>query len=189
MDIWAQFLRRLFSEVLRLRVGTFRSEIRTCWKTCSPSLALMAGQSGKSMSWIQELFQMVAETTSAKRHYLNIINHLAPVARDISQRCRRSSIKRNWLKAFDRHRNLAQNKLRFILQGSVSKVHQTRLLLEAKQSLTEMEKMPQRKYFGGSKKVDASIDQALGVTNRAGRCFQGENWGAIKNAWSEEKGL
>jgi hypothetical protein len=80
-------------------------------------------------------------------HYLNILNHLTPVARDIGQLCRRSSIKRNWLRAFYRHQNLAENKLKFIRQGSVSKIQRTRLLLEAKLSLAEMETIASKEVF------------------------------------------
>lgn len=74
-------------------------------------------------------------------HYLNVLNHLGPIAREISLRCRRSSMKRNWLKAFERHQILAQGKLKFIRQGSLGRVLRARLLSEAKEAVREMEKI------------------------------------------------
>jgi len=35
-------------------------------------------------------------------HYTNLMNQLSPIARDISARCRQSSIRRNWLRQFER---------------------------------------------------------------------------------------
>lgn len=74
-------------------------------------------------------------------HYLNILNHLAPIARDISQRCRTSSIKRNWLRRFDLYKLAVVEKLSALKQGSLGSIRQKALWTEIEDLLGEMEKI------------------------------------------------
>ena len=74
-------------------------------------------------------------------HYLNILNHLGPVVRDISQRCRTSSIRRNWLRRFELHKLAAVEKIAALKQGSLGAVQRKALYSEIEELLGEMEKI------------------------------------------------
>ena len=52
-------------------------------------------------------------------HYTNLVNQLSPIARDISPRCRQSSIRRNWLRDFERKQDQVKRDLGIIKQGSL----------------------------------------------------------------------
>ncbi len=74
-------------------------------------------------------------------HYLNILNHLAPIAREISIRCRQSSMRRNWIRQFDRHKAAAREKLAIVKQGSLGVRRRAELLNEMRDTLAQMEKI------------------------------------------------
>jgi len=77
-------------------------------------------------------------------HLHNILNHLSPLAREISRRCRTSSIMRNWLREFGRERANAKDMVGIIQQGSVGATHRARLIGEIRQALATMEKIAAR---------------------------------------------
>ena len=75
-------------------------------------------------------------------HYTNLINQLSPIAREISTRCRQSSIHRNWLRQFERQRDQVKHDLRIMKQGSLS--------------------LPERNVFAGRiEEVFQDMDKAL----------------------------
>jgi hypothetical protein len=51
-------------------------------------------------------------------HYTHLINQLSPIARDISTRCRQSSIRRNWLRQFEKQQDHVRRDLEIMKQGS-----------------------------------------------------------------------
>jgi hypothetical protein len=53
-------------------------------------------------------------------HFNHLTNHISPIARQISARCRQSSIRRNLLHDFHRRETLAMEKLQAIEQGGLS---------------------------------------------------------------------
>ena len=53
-------------------------------------------------------------------HYTNLINQLSPITRDISTRCRRSSIRRNWLRQFDRYKDQIRRDVKIVKQGTLN---------------------------------------------------------------------
>jgi hypothetical protein len=73
-------------------------------------------------------------------HYTNLINQLSPIARDISTRCRQSSIRRNWLRQFEQHRNKARHDLDIVKQGSLTGVQRQVVLTQVHQVLDSMNK-------------------------------------------------
>jgi molecular chaperone HtpG len=73
-------------------------------------------------------------------HFSNLLNHLAPVAREISRRCRQSSIERKLLREFAMHERLAREKLDIVEQRGAPKSVRDELLAEAKVSLAKMER-------------------------------------------------
>lgn len=90
-------------------------------------------------------------------HYLNLLNHLAPVAREISRRCRTSSMRRNWLRQFDRHGTVAHENLAIIKQGAGGRNRRNKLFGVVCQALTEMEKIAAK---------EALRDEAAQTLNR-----------------------
>ena len=77
-------------------------------------------------------------------HYHNLVNHLIPVARDIRERCRTSSMRRNWLREFVRHETAARDKLNLTVQGSLPAKQRTTLRYEVRDLLSKMEKIAAR---------------------------------------------
>lgn len=74
-------------------------------------------------------------------HYNNILNHLAPITRDISRRCRTSSIRRKWLRDFEVHHSVATEKIGIISQGSLPIAKRKELARSAERAIAAMEKI------------------------------------------------
>lgn len=74
-------------------------------------------------------------------HYLNLLNHLAPTARDIARRCRTSSVQRKWVREFDLLTRTAKETIEIIKQGSVGRPERERLALSAEQTFLQMTKV------------------------------------------------
>ncbi len=74
-------------------------------------------------------------------HFANLLNNIAPAAREISRRCRLSSIERKWLRDFEMHERLAKERLAIIVQGGAPQATRNELLAEAKISLAKMAKV------------------------------------------------
>jgi hypothetical protein len=71
-------------------------------------------------------------------HYTNLINQLSPIARDISTRCRQSSIRRNWLRQFERQEALVRRDLQIMKQGSIGASEQLNLSVQVQATLDSM---------------------------------------------------
>ena len=74
-------------------------------------------------------------------HYHHVTNHLAPVARDITHRCRRSSRKRYLVREFNRLAQFVIDNLSIIEQGSVSHGIREQLIESIKLHLLRMTKI------------------------------------------------
>jgi hypothetical protein len=74
-------------------------------------------------------------------HYDNLVNHISPVARTISSRCRANSLRRNWLREFERQRLSAMDTIAIIRQGAVSSAAHKQLELRIKDAISEMERI------------------------------------------------
>jgi Histidine kinase-, DNA gyrase B-, and HSP90-like ATPase len=73
-------------------------------------------------------------------HLDNVLNHLAPLARDISLRCRASSVQRNRLRHFESQKLFVRQRLAILRQGAISARARARLLDEVKEALASMER-------------------------------------------------
>jgi hypothetical protein len=73
-------------------------------------------------------------------HYTNLINHLSPIARDISTRCRQSSIRRNWLRQVERQQDQVRRDLQIVKQGSLSAPERKLIASQIQQTLDSIEK-------------------------------------------------
>lgn len=88
-------------------------------------------------------------------HYNNLITHLVPIARDISKRCRTSSIKRKWLRDFETHYTVASEKIEIICQGSLPVAQRKELARSAERAIATLEKIA---HMNG---LDLDADQAM----------------------------
>ena len=74
-------------------------------------------------------------------HFNNLINHLAPMARDIARRCRTSSVRRKQEREFELCAQTAAETVGIIIQGSASQLKQDQLALSVEQTLLRMSKI------------------------------------------------
>lgn len=74
-------------------------------------------------------------------HLANLINHLAPTARDIARRCRTSSVRRRRLREFDLCAENAHETISVITQGSANHLRRQQLALSVEQTLLHMSKL------------------------------------------------
>jgi molecular chaperone HtpG len=88
-------------------------------------------------------------------HYNNLLNHLAPIARDIARRCRSSSIRRKWLRDFEMHHEIASEKIAIIAQGTLPPSERKQLARSAEKAIAAMEKIA---HMDG---LDLDPDQSL----------------------------
>lgn len=63
-------------------------------------------------------------------HYANLLNHLAPIAREISKRCRNGSVRRKLLKDFKMHQTAGEERLAILRQGAVAQNRRETLVRE-----------------------------------------------------------
>jgi molecular chaperone HtpG len=89
-------------------------------------------------------------------HYLNVLSHLAPLARELSKRCRSSSIQRNRLRECGRQIEVAKEKLAIVKQGAVGKAEQNRLLRDVLAGIAEAERL------AGGESVGSLLGEELG---------------------------
>lgn len=106
-------------------------------------------------------------------HYNNLLTHVVPIARDISKRCRTSSIKRKWLRDFDMHHDLANEKISIISQGTLPDGQRKELARSAEKSIVVLEKIAHMHGLGlGAdealtprvRTVRTKLEKALGST-------------------------
>lgn len=74
-------------------------------------------------------------------HLHNVLNHLAPVARDISLRCRTSSVQRNRIRYCELHHNSVKQRLAILRQGAINARLYVQVLQEIENELASMEKV------------------------------------------------
>jgi hypothetical protein len=74
-------------------------------------------------------------------HYTNLINQLSPIAREISNRCRTSSAKRNWLRQFELQKAGVIERVGIIRQGSVTQSQRKKLEIDIALALQTMGKI------------------------------------------------
>ncbi len=95
-------------------------------------------------------------------HFNHLTNHITPIARDISSRCRKSSMVRNVVRDFHRREGVVKEKLKAIRQGSIGLKGHRRVLTEVEQHLTMMRRAANREQLGADgKNTLVSAIQAL----------------------------
>jgi hypothetical protein len=74
-------------------------------------------------------------------HFHNLLNHLTPTARDITRRCRTSSIRRKWEREFELQATATEETLAVLAQRSVGSGERSRFALNVEQTLLKMSKI------------------------------------------------
>jgi histidine kinase/DNA gyrase B/HSP90-like ATPase len=104
-------------------------------------------------------------------HYNNLLNQIAPYAREISKRCRTSSIQRKHLRDFEMHHQVASEKIQIISQATLPTSQREELARGAERAIASMEKIAHMDGldFGADqqlvprvKAVKARLNQAIG---------------------------
>jgi molecular chaperone HtpG len=88
-------------------------------------------------------------------HYNNLLNQIAPYARDISKRCRTSSIQRKHLRDFEMHHQVASERIQIISQATLPTSQREELARGAERAIASMEKIA---HMDG---LDIGADQEL----------------------------
>lgn len=94
-------------------------------------------------------------------HYNNLLNQIAPHTREISKRCRNSSILRKHLRDFEMHHVVATEKIEIISQATLPATQRKELARGAERAIQSMEKIAHMDGF------DLGADQALAPRVRA----------------------
>lgn len=74
-------------------------------------------------------------------HFHNLTNHLTPVARAISTRCRRSSVVRQLLRGLERNEILARQKIQAVRQGGVGVGERKQLINQTQDIISKLARM------------------------------------------------
>lgn len=74
-------------------------------------------------------------------HFHNLLNHLTPTARDITRRCRTSSVRRKWEREFELHVQSVDETLAIIAQGSTGSEARRKQAVAAGQVLDMAQKI------------------------------------------------
>jgi molecular chaperone HtpG len=105
-------------------------------------------------------------------HYNNLLNQIAPYAREISKRCRTSSIQRKYLRDFEMHHEVASEKIDIISQATLPITQRKELARSAERAIASMEKIAHLDGFEivadtqlapRVKAVRTRLHQALGI--------------------------
>jgi len=81
-------------------------------------------------------------------HLDNVLNQLAPLAREIGGRCRQSSISRKWQREFDLHKEAAVERAKTVSRGGLTRAARQTHVDAALKSLKAMKKVLENRYLG-----------------------------------------
>jgi hypothetical protein len=105
-------------------------------------------------------------------HFDNLLNQLAPIAREIARRCRQSSIGRKWAREFELHKGVALETARIVKRGGISRAARASHSDSVAKSLKAMRKVVNTRHLGADTRVtleaqaeatEARVKQLLGT--------------------------
>jgi len=108
-------------------------------------------------------------------HFDNLLNQLAPTAREIARRCRQSSIGRKWLREFELHKSAALETARIIKRGGLSRAARQAHADSVAKSVKGMQKVVNTRFLGDDTRAElktqaeaaeARIQKLLGADAR-----------------------
>ena len=86
-------------------------------------------------------------------HFNNLLTHLVPIAREISQRCRANSANRRWLRDFDIRASKVHDKLAVLKQAAIGKKERGAFETQIKADLDHLKHISE----GGLLPIDTSL--------------------------------
>jgi molecular chaperone HtpG len=104
-------------------------------------------------------------------HFHNLTNHLTPVARAITTRCRRSSVVRHLLRDFERSETLARQKLQAVRQGGIGFAERKQIIIQTQEIISKMARVMthdglEKATRSRLKSTVSSLERALSRTKR-----------------------
>lgn len=102
------------------------------------------------------------ETFDQNVHLDNVINHLAPIARDISRRCRQSSKARKWLREFELHKSAALESAEAVARGGLSRAARKGHVEAVAESLSQMQRVVMQRHL--PEEIRASLTASADAT-------------------------
>ena len=104
-------------------------------------------------------------------HLDNVLNQLAPTARDIARRCRQSSVSRKWQREFDFHKEAALERAKSVARGGMTRAAKQSNIDAAVKSLNAMKKVLETRHLddetrksltGKAETAEARVQRLLG---------------------------
>ena len=74
-------------------------------------------------------------------HFSTLLGHIAPIARDITRRCRTSSIQRKWSRDFELRESSIREKIAIIKQGAIGRQDRHKLTEEIRASFSVLDRI------------------------------------------------
>jgi len=107
-------------------------------------------------------------------HFSNLINHLSPIAREISNRCRTSSMKRNWLRQFELQQSGIADKISAIKQGSLTRIQRKQMEMDIAQAIGAMHRIAGKEALRSEAKT--SLVPVLKKVERRVKMLRGRHY-------------
>jgi Histidine kinase-, DNA gyrase B-, and HSP90-like ATPase len=96
-------------------------------------------------------------------HFSHLTNHISPIARQISARCRQSSVLRNHLQDFHRRETLVREKLQTIRQGGLSSKEREKQIQDIDEIINVMRRIISRDSFAADVQT---LKSAIGLLEK-----------------------
>lgn len=97
-------------------------------------------------------------------HFNHLTNHISPITREISARCRQSSIIRNHLRDFNRRETLIKDKIQAIRQGGLGIEDRQKQLQDIDELIKGMQKIVSRDFWAAD--VQQSLRDVIGALEK-----------------------
>jgi hypothetical protein len=109
-------------------------------------------------------------------HFDNLLNQLAPLAKDIGKRCRGSSLSRQWIRTFEAHRTAAIDYAKTAARGGLSKEKRRVHADAARRALRAMQKVVEQRHLAEDVRADLA-GQARVTVSRVNKMIDGVDGG------------
>lgn len=98
-------------------------------------------------------------------HLDNVLNQLAPVAREIARNCRQSSISRKWQREFELHRESAFEQAKAVARGGITRASRQAHIDAAFKSLKAMKKVLETRHLDDEVRLNLG-ERAIAAESR-----------------------
>jgi molecular chaperone HtpG len=74
-------------------------------------------------------------------HFHTVLNHLAPLTKDLGRRCRSSSVKRNWMRQFQQSSASVRDQMSVLRQGAVTQSRRGAIKVAIEERIARLQKI------------------------------------------------